>query len=150
MKKLLFVIAFASFALSASAQVTQSYTTKALIPAGTLTVAASTTTTCTNLAVDVSNATSVGVYAKFQLDGSGTNSPTVKFAKSIDGTNYETTPSLSLNAVQLNGTTAVETFTKLDADGARYIKLISVQNGSSGQSLSNIVVTVGTKLPRPR
>lgn len=109
---------------------------------------ASLATTITNSAtsnytavVNVRNADTVGIFTKFQLNGAGTGGNIVKFSKSVDGTNFETTPSILITNVSA-GTTAQYYFTKVDVAGAAAIRLESVVNGSAA-ALTNVFIKVG-------
>ena len=146
MKKFLFAIATALTLASVQAQ-NATYFTSTLIPTGTATVGNGATLSPTNKVVAVNKAETVGIYCSFTLNGNKTNSPTVKFSKSVDGTNFETTPSITLAAVTLSGVsgTAVKTFDAVDVTGVHSIRLESVLNGASDQSITNLVVAVGVK-----
>lgn len=97
---------------------------------------------------DVNGSSYVGIQCNaIQLNGAGTNSPTIKFAKSVDGTTFETTPSITLAAVTLNGTTAVNTYDAVSTEGVKSLKLVSVVNGVSGQAITNLVIKFGYKTP---
>jgi hypothetical protein len=93
--------------------------------------------------VNVRAATVVGIMTESTLSGSGSDEIVWTFAKSVDGANFETTPSLTITNTS-NGSTTVRTFTALDVTGVHTLKLLSVTNGSSSRMLTNAVY-VGVK-----
>jgi hypothetical protein len=62
----------------------------------------------------------------------------VKFAKSYNGTDFETVPSLTLT-VPMNGTTVVKYFSASQVDGVFALKLDSIQN-TNAQAITNITI----------
>jgi hypothetical protein len=79
---------------------------------------------------------------KLQLNGAGTDGTIFKFKKSVDGENYESTPSILITNANA-GTTATYYFNAVSVIGAQTIQLSSVVNGTSGQALTNVFVKVG-------
>jgi hypothetical protein len=138
MKKLLLsLVAVAALAVSAAAQQYQPLTLQSLV-----TVAGGATGTYT-LPVNVRGANYVGIFTKSTLNGAGTEGIIYKFKKSMDGVNFETTPSILITNTS-NGTTSVANFNAVDVSGVHTILLSSVVNGSSGQIVTNTVM-VGVK-----
>src|ERR1041385_7471048 len=108
---------------------------------------ASLATTITNSAtsnytavVNVKHADTVGIFQKFQLNGAGTGGNIIKFSKSVDGVNFETTPSILITNVSA-GTTATYYFNSVSVAGAAAIRLESVVNGSAA-ALTNVLIQV--------
>jgi hypothetical protein len=109
---------------------------------------ASLATTITNSAtsnytavVNVRKADTVGIFQKFQLNGAGTGGNIIKFSKSVDGVNFETTPSILITNASA-GTTATYYFNSVSVAGAAAIRLESVVNGSAA-ALTNVLIQVG-------
>jgi hypothetical protein len=109
---------------------------------------ASLATTITNSAtsnytavVNVKKADTVGIFTKFQLNGAGSSGNIIKFSKSVDGSNFETTPSILITNVS-NGTTPAYYFNSVSVAGAAAIRLESVVNGSAA-ALTNVLIQVG-------
>lgn len=145
------VFASAAFTPPASAQVTPATpTVSTVISSATFTNSATRTTGYTD--VDVLNSENVGLICRFT--GSGTNAVdtlVLIWARSADGTNFETTPRISWT-VPLNATTAVVGYTNLinDAFGpVKTLRLISVQN-TGNNTATGAVVEVVHKLPKYR
>jgi len=87
----------------------------------------------------------VGIMTSFKLDAACTGTITFYFQKSIDGTTYETTPSVSAT-ITANGSTAVNTFTQATTLGSGYIRLSSIVNTNATQNLTNLVVKFGSQI----
>jgi hypothetical protein len=80
-----------------------------------------------------------------------TDAITITFARSVDGTTWETTPRFTW-ATALNGTTAVVTYTNLNSSligAAGYLKVISIQNASATVLGTNASLTVIKKTLKP-
>jgi hypothetical protein len=138
MKKLLLsLVAVAALAVSAAAQQYQPLTLNSLV-----TVAATATSNYTGV-VNVRAANYVGIRTYCALSGSGTDDIVFSFSKSIDGSTFETTPSVLITNVA-NGTTPVNKVSIVDVTGVHTLKLVSVLNNSSSRVLTNSVF-VGVK-----
>lgn len=115
----------------------------------TNTVAAETTlTTGLGSAVNVENQDNVGVTCAFKTTSADTSTGdiTLLFARSFDGTVYETTPKLSF-IVPSNSTNLVVGYTNLTVSSigsAKWLKLVSFQNAATN-SLTNVVTVIGKK-----
>ena len=83
----------------------------------------------------------VGIFQKYQLDGAGTGGNILAFSKSVDGVNFESTPSILITNVSA-GTTAKFYFNAVSVAGAQAIRLESLVNGSAAK-LTNVLVQVG-------
>jgi hypothetical protein len=142
MKKLLalFAIAFAFVGAVASAS-DYEYATLLSITSHSGTITNGATSNYTAVA-HVAKAETVGIMVKLQLNGAGTDNTLIKFKKSVDGENYETTPSIIVTNANA-GTTATYYFTPVSVIGAQTIQLSSIVNGTSGQALTNVFVKVG-------
>jgi hypothetical protein len=136
-KLILSLIAITGLSIAANAQQYQTITLQSAVK---LNGGATGTYT---LPVNVRAADSVGITTKTCLDGAGTEEIIFKFAKSVDGVYFETTPSILVTNTS-NGTTQVISFKTVDVTGAHTIRLASVVNGSSGQVVTNYVY-VGVK-----
>lgn len=113
--------------------------------------ASSTATTGMGDAIDVSNFADVSVDAEFKTAAADTSTGviTLLFSRSLDGTKYETTPRLSY-IIPHNSTTVqvgVTNFPAANIGAAKYLKLYSIQNGTTN-TLTNIVVRIGVKTIR--
>jgi hypothetical protein len=87
------------------------------------------------------------VVLKFQGDGAGTGAITVTFARSSDGTVWETTPRVAW-VTALNGNTAVVAYTNLNAallGSAPYIKVMSIANADASRAATNASLTLVKK-----
>lgn len=74
-----------------------------------------------------------------------TNTVKVKFALSLDGTNYQTSDQALTWNITPNGTSnvkAVKIWTTADVDNARYFRLLSVENTTTNASASISVTNV--------
>jgi hypothetical protein len=131
----LFVGAFGAFAAD------YEYATLLSITSHSGTITNGATSNYTAVA-NVRKADVVGIMTKLQLNGAGTDGSIFKFKKSVDGTNFESTPSILITNAA-NGTTAAYYFNQVTVSGARAIQLSSVVNGTSGQALTNVFVQVG-------
>lgn len=134
MKKYILIFsAILCLALSAQAQVN----TKTLLSAGTVTSGATSNYTA---AVSLDKVSTFGVQFSFAATGAGSGDVVAAFAYSGDGTNFETTPSLSITNAG-NGTTTVVSFNSVTLKPAKEIKLVSIKN-SAGADITNVTVKV--------
>jgi hypothetical protein len=102
-------------------------------------------------AIKIDKQDNVGLLFKFQGTAAGTDAITITFARSVDGTTWETTPRFTW-ATALNGTTAVVTYTNLNSSligAAGYLKVISIQNASATVLGTNASLTVIKKTLKP-
>lgn len=114
---------------------------EAMLSAGTVTNETTRTTGFT--AVEIPKVNNVGLALRFTGAGAATDNLTLTFARSVDGSNYETTPRFTWR-VALNGTTAVVGYTNLvesTIGAARYLKLVSIQNEGTNNA-TNVYVEV--------
>lgn len=142
MKKLFFA-AMAAFALAFSPAYAQAGYDMAT-PLSISTLAATITNSATSnytAVVNVRKADTVGIFTKFQLNGAGTGGNIIKFSKSVDGVNFETTPSILITNASA-GATATYYFNSVSVAGAAAIRLESVLNGSAA-ALTNVFIKVG-------
>lgn len=141
MKYIIAIIAAVAITASVHAQ---QYNTGSI----TTVVAASTTTNTTSgIGVfAVQKYEDVTIWTNTKIADSGTDNTVVSFAKSADGTTYETVPSVVITVAN-TGTTAVNTITNINVGAAGYLKLVSVVNGDASGNLTNIV-TVAKKPQR--
>jgi hypothetical protein len=140
MKLLLSAALLLAAALSVSAQ---RYDTVTLSSAATV---AATATSNYTAVVSVRGANSLALLTTCTLNGAGTDDIIFKFSKSLNGSTFETTPSILITNVA-NGTTAVNKISVVDASGVHSIKLASIINGSAAQVLTNSVVAGVRILP---
>jgi hypothetical protein len=117
-------------------------------------IAAATTNTSAQTignALPVSKFDSVGLVFNAQGSASGSSNITITFARSLDGTNYETTPQLTWT-VAANGTTQVIAYTNLSntyLGPAAYLKVVSIANANATANMTNASLTLGTKSIKP-
>ena len=81
------------------------------------------------------------VQVGFGLVGAGTGDVVANFAYSVDGVNFETTPSLSVTNSG-NGAAMVYGVASFTPKVAKSIKLVSITNGG-GANATNVSVRVG-------
>jgi len=96
----------------------------------------------------VPNQDNIGIQLSFIGDQAGTGALTFKFARSLDGTTWETTPSFAL-VTALNGRTAVAYTTNWSIGAFGYYKLQSVVNADANAAATNVVIKIGKKTIRP-
>jgi hypothetical protein len=102
----------------------------------TTVVAASTTSNYTSSAVfTCTKYEDVSIWVQSKIADAGTDNTTVSFAKSVDGTTYETTPSVVVTIAN-TGTTTVNTITNINVGAAGYLRLSSIVNGDTGDALT--------------
>lgn len=145
MKKLLFTLCLIAFAVTAQAQDSFKPVTLLSITTHALTVTNSATSNyvvsaTTPVRMSVRGANTIGVSSKLQLNGAGSTAAIWKIAKSADGVNFETTPSILITNTP-NGTTATYYFTQATVSGCAAIELQQVVNGSAA-AITNAFVKV--------
>ena len=92
-----------------------------------------------------------GIELQCQGNAVGTGAITLTLQRSLDGTVWETTPTLTW-ATALNGTTALVAYTNLTADilgSAAYLRIYSISNGNATADATNVVVRVIRKTLKP-
>jgi hypothetical protein len=110
-----------------------------------------TTTANMGNSVKLTKNDTVGVQVAVQGDAAGTGAITATFARSLDGTTWETAPRFTM-ACALNGTTAVVQYTNFPntiIGPVGYIKLISVQNADATANATNASIKIITKTLKP-
>jgi hypothetical protein len=101
-------------------------------------VGASQTSNCTPaLVIPMQRYNEIGLQFKVQLAGTGTDAVTYTFAKSVDGVNYDTT-GMTVSFAH-TGATAKYYTTNLTVGACGYLKLVSIQNGDTGDVQTNTV-----------
>lgn len=106
-----------------------------------------TTTANMGNAVKVDRNTDVAVVCAFQGSAAGTSTLTYNWARSIDGTTWETFPRPSFIFTQ-NGTTAVVGYTNLPSawvGAAHSIKLVSIVHSGATGAITNHSVKIAVK-----
>lgn len=117
----------------------------------TNTIAAATTNTApvANI-IKIDNQDTCGLQFRIQGDASGTGAVTLKLARSVDGTTFETAPQITL-ATALNGTTAVVVYTNISTTflgAAGYLKVVYIANADATANATNVLLTVIKKNTR--
>lgn len=143
MKKLfssLFVLLFAT--LGALAQTSGVYTLGSFT-GGTSAVNASTTSS-PGSTLSVSEFATAGVQITLKASTTNTTAVTFKFAHSVDGTTYESTPSTEIE-VTPNGVTEVSKFTSVSTPSTGTLKLVSIVNNNANGYVTNIAVKIRLK-----
>lgn len=146
MKKLLLLILGGVWALGAHAQ--QYATTTHTL---TNTVAAFTTNAAVSgaqiLAFTATKYQDVNVTIKTELTAAGTTVSDFKFVRSVDGANFETTPSIVMSIANA-GTTSVIVSSNINLGAAGFLKLKTITNGDDDGVETNIVVKYTVKPAR--
>lgn len=142
MKKL-FAITLAAFAIlfAAPPPALADTAVEAMLSAGTLTNSATRTSGFTD--IEIPKVNNVGLVLRFTGAGAATDNLTLTFARSVDGSNFETAPRFTWK-VALNGTTAVVGYTNLvesTIGAARYLRLVSAQNEGTNNA-TNVYIEV--------
>ncbi len=143
MKTILAILAItAAVTFSAQAQ----FSTQQLFTSGNASIASSGSTNIpANVAVITARKNSnVGIEASFKQSGASTNNVVFNFARSLDGVNYETTPSVVITA-PANGTNSVVAVTNVSLGAVGALKLQSISNGSASTTTTNAVVKFSIK-----
>lgn len=124
----------------------QSYGFANLDLTGIGTTAGATTTTCTNLFIDVRNFQNVTLQTTFNFSGATTSNVVYTISKSIDKVNFDAGITWT-NAG--NGTTPVTATTTISTGGAGWLKLVSIQNTHATLVLTNTSFGYGIKVRAP-
>lgn len=110
-------------------------------------------TTSVNLGsgLKIDNQDNASAMFLFQGDAAGTGAMTITWARSHDGTNYETTPRF-VTATALNGNTAVIFFTNLipitHIGASIFIKPVSIANADVTANATNCSLLLLKKNPK--
>lgn len=132
MKKWTRILIAALLLLTVGVVIAQQYATTST----GFTVAASGTSNYTSQAVcTLTKYEDVTIHVRTSLAGSGTDNTVLSYSKSVDGTTYETTPSVVITVAN-TGTTAVNTITNINVGAAGYLRLTSIVNGDTGDALT--------------
>jgi uncharacterized protein YxeA len=143
MKRILsLVLALAATAFGALAQTAGSYTI-GTFTGGTSAVNASTTATPGDT-LAVSEFSTVGVQITLKASTTNTTAVTFKFAHSLDGSTYESTPSSEIE-VTPNGVTEVSKVASISVPNTATLKLVSIVNNNANGYVTNIAVKVRLK-----
>jgi len=143
MKKFLsLILALAATTLGALAQTAGTYTIGTLT-GGTNEVSASTTAT-PGATIAVSEFSTVGVQITLKASTTNTTAVTFKFAHSLDGSTYESTPSSEIE-VTPNGVTEVSKVASISVPNTATLKLVSIVNNNANGYITNVAVKVRLK-----
>jgi hypothetical protein len=107
-----------------------------------------TTTANLGAVIDLTRYKDVGLQMTYKLNGAGTTACTFNWARSADGTNFNTTAPISF-AFAPNGTTFVSTNANVTVGALPYIKLLSIVAANNSADMTNITVIAVTK-PGPK
>jgi hypothetical protein len=141
-KKLLALFAVALFAMTFQSQAQYAAQTLSGFPA---TLAAATATNLASAPVmDVRKQDKVAVQVKFTLSAAATTNTIYTFARSLDGSNYDTANTF-VWAVPQNGTTTVIASTNIDMAGYGYLKLVTIDNRDDNGVLTNSLIKYAIK-----
>jgi hypothetical protein len=141
-KKLLALFAVALFAMTFQSQAQYAAQTLSGFPA-TL-AAASSTNLATSIVMDCRKQDKVAVQVKFTLSNTATTNTIYTFARSLDGSNYDTANTF-VWAVPQNGTTTVIASTNIDMAGYGYLKLVTIDNRDDNGVLTNSLIKYAIK-----
>lgn len=139
MKKLLIALV-AAFGIAGISHA-QQYSATSLYSSGTNSIAANSTNSV-GQAFAVTKNRNIAIALAFTGTTGNSANVTANLAKSVDGTSYESTPSVTLTAAA-NGTNAVTAVTNVDTGGVGWLKLVSVVNGNN--TLTNVAVKASKK-----
>jgi len=143
MKRILsLVLALAATAFGAFAQTAGTYTV-GTFTGGTSAVDASTTAT-PGSTFAVSEFSTVGVQITLKASTTNVTAVTFKFAHSLDGSTYESTPSSEIE-VTPNGVTEVSKVASISVPNTATLKLVSIVNNNANGYVTNIAVKVRLK-----
>lgn len=141
MNKTLFGIVSACLLLAASAQA-QNYKATAVITGTTNNVTALGTNTFTK-AIDVTGYSEIGFALSYKQATAGSSNITVRLARSLDASTWETVPSI---IVFCNSTNFVTNISGIGAVG--HVRVATVEN-TNALAITNVTVTYSIK-PRTR
>jgi len=89
----------------------------------------------------------VSIQVSGKLDAAGTDVTKVKFARSVDGVNYETTPSMIISLTHA-GTVTTSVVSNWNIGAVGYLKCVAVTNAAATANLTNLTIRVSTKPSR--
>lgn len=121
----------------------QQYSVQSL-STGTTVIAASGSLAPTSAIVTATKNKNVTLQMSYALSGTGVAAVTLKCAKSIDGTTYETVESGTL-AVTASGTNTVQGTLNIDMGGAGYLKVTSIANANTPSTVAGLSVKASKK-----
>ena len=96
-----------------------------------------------NAVIDAPRASYVGLAITLQANGATTTDATAHIQRSVDRVNWETAGTGI--ALKMNGTTATTTISKVDLNGAAYLRLNYITNAHASVIITNITVRAGVK-----
>lgn len=140
MKKLLALLALLGLAPLAQAQ---QYFVETVSSAATIAASGSITP---GTKIPVRPYSNVAIQVSFKLSGSGTSNIVASFAKSVDGTTFETTPSVTVT-VAASGTTTVSGVSNVALGGVGWLKLVSVTNANTPSTVAELSIKTAVKRP---
>lgn len=134
MKKfILSLLALVAITITASAQYS-SAVSETIMPGGTNNVAATATNDysgfTTGFIIRCKLQSYAGIYVSAKASDASTGTLPLKFAKSYDGTNFETVPSVTVT-LTLTGTNTAKAFSAPQVDGVHSLKLATVGNANA-------------------
>lgn len=143
MKKIFSIIALASaFAINALAQTAGVYTVGTLT--GGTNVLAASETLAIGSTFAVSEFSTVGIQITAAASTTNATAVTFKFAHSLDGSTYETTPSSEIEFTP-NGVTSVTKVSSINVPNTATLKLVSIVNPNANGYVTNIAVKFRVK-----
>lgn len=132
------LLAVAVLAASSTWLHAQSYGVNTVISGGTNNVAATATNTYTLPVMNLRQDEQIGVFISFKMPVAGNSNCTVRFARSLNGTTWETTPSLVVTATTTNFCT------NLTFGAVGYLRPATVENVNI-VALTNVTVSYSIK-----
>lgn len=141
MKQILAILA--AVALCASAAQAQQYAVATAYSSGTNTIATNGTVT-NNFVIAATKVTDIGLAISARAVGAATGNITATFARSLDGTNWVSTPNITL-AVAANGTNPVTAVTNITVGAVGFLRLNTVAYADPTSVLTNVSVTFSRK-----
>ncbi len=134
---ILAIVAIAAMSIPAFGQ---GYNVTSLLPA-TQMVSGGATSNFT-AAASISKAAVACAQIEFKLTGSGNENIVCNFKESVDGVNYPTAVTHTFTNAA-NGATLVRAIHPITLKGGSTLQLVSIVNGSSDQSVTNLAVKIG-------
>ncbi len=136
------ILTIAALHVLTNAATAQQFQPVTLLNGGTQFITAGSTSNYTAV-VNVRGAEKVGILTGTKLINTGTEDIVFKFSKSMDGSTFETTPSILITNV-CTGATAVNQITVVDVSGVHTLKLATIISASA-RDTTNVTVRVGVK-----
>lgn len=140
MKKIIIMLAVLAVAVPAMAQ---QYNTRTVFDLGTNSIAAGATNAPVDAKVAITRNAQVAVGTKIKMDAADTSGLVFTFAKSVNGTDWETVPSLLVTNAA-TGTNAAHYVQNVDLGAVGWLRLVSVVNPGTN-SVTELKVTISTK-----